>query len=189
VKLFRTDRSPPGSLRARNLNLEADRCRARARRLLSRDERRTPMKNITRLALAFAVATIACLSPIAHADDEAQLVGSGIRPERYYHYHDKDGDGDLYVKDGPKYNGYRAIYVTLYQNGYVFSGKGWRSLASEETYWLAQCEFWLYGGDVKAKFEGYIRIKYNPAYPKGEGSYYLYGSGSPYYWECYLDND
>jgi hypothetical protein len=146
------------------------------------------MKNITRLALALAVATLAALAPMAHADEEAQLVGSGIRSERYYHYHDKDGDGDLYVKDGTKYNGGRLIYVTLYQNGYMYSGKGWRSLASEETYWHAECEFWLSGGGLKAKFLGYMAIKY-VGDPKGEGSYYLYGSGAPYDWVCYLDND
>jgi hypothetical protein len=149
-------------------------------------------KNITRLALAFAVAAIACLSPMAHADDEASLVapgGGGIQQERYYSYHDKDGPGTLVVKDGPKYNGYRPIYVTLYQNGYTFYGKGFRYLTSDEEYWLAYCEFSLSGYGVKAKFEGYIPVKYVPDYEKGGGYYYLYGSSYSYEWSCYLNID
>jgi hypothetical protein len=89
---------------------------------------------------------------------------------------------------GSHIQGYPTRYVTLYQNGYVFSGKGWRTLASEETHWHAECEFWLYGGGVKAKFQCYIAIKY-VGDPKGAGRYYLNGSVAPYYWECYLDND
>ena len=139
------------------------------------------MKNITRLALAFAVAAIAALAPMAHADDEAQLVGSGIQSERNYAYGDKDGEGTMVVKDGSKHPNGKWIYVTIYQNGHVFSGQGWRSLASEETYWKAYCEFWVYGGGVKAKFEGAFGVKRST----GElgGFYYLNGSGPPYRWE------
>jgi hypothetical protein len=154
----------------------------------TRDERRNPMTNITRLALAFAVATIAALSPMAHADDEAQLVapgGGGIQQERYYTYQDKDGYGELVVKDGPKYPWGRPIYVTLYQNGYVFHGEGKRSLASDDTYWLAECWFWLYGSGTKAKFEGYLPIK--QGYEPGYGYYYYNGFGPGYEWECYFE--
>jgi hypothetical protein len=145
------------------------------------------MKNITRLALAFAVAAIACLSPMAHADDEAQLVGSGIQPERYYSYQDKDGEGTMVVKDGPKYSWGRPISVTIYQNGYTFYGEGKRSLASEDTGWFAYCEFWVYGSGIKAKFKGSIPV----AKPESQGSggggeYFLNGSGSPYSWICAL---
>src|SRR5262245_43850592 len=156
-------------------------------------------KNITRLALAFAVAAIACLSPMAHAQDEAQLVGSGIPSVRYYGYWDEDGEGTMVVQDGPKYKGGRRIYVTIhkkdhYQKDQTFYGKGWRSLTSEKDNWLAKCEFWVYGYGVKAKFEGDIPIKYVSDYVQGSGYYYLYGSGtyltgSPYRWECYLDHD
>src|SRR5262249_24670026 len=104
-------------------------------------------KNITRLALAFAVAAIACLAPLAHAEDEA----TGIPSDYWYAYLDKDGQGRMLVEDGPRYNGGRPIYVTIYQNDKTFSGKGWRSLASDDTHWLAKCEFWVYGGGVKAK--------------------------------------
>jgi hypothetical protein len=144
------------------------------------------MKNITRLALAFAVAAIACLSPMAHAEDEAQLVGSSIPSERYYDYYDKDGYGSMFVKDGPKYSWGRPIDVTISQNGKSFSGKGWRSLTSEENNWLAKCEFWVYGDGVKAKFQGSIQVKYVPGYEAG-GYYYLNGYGTPYPWECALE--
>jgi hypothetical protein len=145
------------------------------------------MKNITRLALAFAVAAIACLSPMAHADNEAQLVGSGIPPERHYVYHDKDGLGTMVVTDGPKNPYGKWIYVTIYQNGYTFSGKGWRNLASDETGWFAYCEFWVYGSGLKAKFTGYIPIKAEFQGSGATGHYYLNGSGSPYDWSCSLD--
>jgi hypothetical protein len=148
------------------------------------------MKNITRLALAFAVATIAALAPMAHAEDEAQLVGSGIQSERYYEYSDKDGHGTMFVKDGPKYNGGRPIYVTILQNGHVFYGKGTRTLASNNTNWSAYCEFWVYGSGISAKFNGYIYVK-SPNYGYGVdgGEYFVNGSGSPYSWECRLDVD
>jgi hypothetical protein len=149
------------------------------------------MKNITRLALALAVAAIASLAPMAHADEEALIApgGGGIPKERYYYYYDKDGEGELYIKDGEKYNGYRKIYVELYQNGYTFYGEGKRSLTSEEDYWQAYCEFWLSGHEIKAKFKGYIPVKYVPDYEKGGGEYYLYGSNHSYWWECYLYED
>jgi hypothetical protein len=148
------------------------------------------MKYITRLALAFAVAAIACLSPMAHADDEASLVGSGILSERYYEYSDKDGHGTMFVKDGPKYSWGRPVYVTILQNGRVFSGKGTRTLASDNTNWSAYCEFWVYGSGIKAKFNGYFYVK-TPNYSDGTGygEYYVNGSGSPYSWECRLDVD
>jgi hypothetical protein len=143
------------------------------------------MKNITRLALAIAVAAIACLSPMAHAEDEAQLVGSGIKLERYYTYKDKDGPGTMFVKDGPKYPWGRPIYVTIYQNGHTFSGKGTRTLTSENNNWAAECEFWVYGSGLKVKFTGWISL--HPGYSPGGGYYYLNGSGAGVYWECDLD--
>jgi hypothetical protein len=147
------------------------------------------MKNITRLALGFAVATIACLAPMAHAEDEAPLIGSGIQPVRYYRYFDKEGEGTMVVKDGSKSNGGRRIYVTIEQKDHTFYGKGWRSLTSEEDNWLADCEFWVYVGGGKAKFQGVIPIKYDPDFNEGGGYYYLNGSGtyltgSPYEWKC-----
>jgi hypothetical protein len=148
------------------------------------------MKNITRLALAFAVAAIACLSPMSHAEDETQLVGSGIPSVRYYVYDDEDGKGTMLVKDGANKPDGKWIYVTITQNGYTFSGKGWRSLASEETNWWAQCEFSVTGGGITAKFEGYMPLK--PGYGKAWGIYYRipYASGDPYYgWHCYFDMD
>jgi hypothetical protein len=145
------------------------------------------MKNITRLALAFAVAAIACLSPMAHAD-EAQPVAPGepgIRPERFYFYRDKDGQGTMIVKAGPVYNWGRPITVTISQNGKTFSGEGWRTLASEQTKWFAYCEFWVYGSGISAKFTGYITVMGVP--DVGGGAYFLNGYSSPYWWECVSD--
>jgi hypothetical protein len=145
------------------------------------------MKNITRLALAFAVAAIACLAPMAHAD-EAQLVApseTGVQPERLYYYVDEEGSGTMFVKDGPKYSGGRKIYVEISQNGYTYSGQGWRSFATEEGQWLAQCQFWVYGNGVSAKFKGQICVM--KGYVAGYGDYFLYGSGSPHWWQCTLD--
>jgi hypothetical protein len=139
------------------------------------------MKNITRLALAFAVATIACLSPMAHAD-EAQLVPPDIPLERFHRYEDEDGLGTLVVKDGPKNSYGKWITVTIDQNGYTYSGKGWRSLASEGSNWFAYCEFWVYGSGISAKFKGYLPLK--SGYGGGGGEYFLNGSGSPYVWAC-----
>jgi hypothetical protein len=150
------------------------------------------MKNITRLALAFAVATIACLSPLAHAEDEAQLVGSGIQPERHYKLRvlsDPPGiSSTMVVKDGPKSNGRRPIYVTVDSGAYTFSGQGWRSLASEQTHWFAYCEFRVSSSELGSslKVKGYIPVK--PGYGTGGGYFYLTGSGSPYSWECYFDD-
>jgi hypothetical protein len=145
-------------------------------------------KNITRLALAFAVATIACLAPMAHADD-ATLGGSGepgVNPVRYYQYADVDGKGAMLVQDGPKYPYGCPITVTIYQGNYTYSGQGRRSLASEATNWFAQCEFWVYGNGISAKFTGYIRIKPGPG-AAAPGNYFVNGSGSPYEWQCYLN--
>src|SRR5262245_57157342 len=137
---------------------------------------------ITRLALAFAVATLACLSPLAHADEP------GVEPVRHYVYEDKDGSGTMTVQDGLTHpNGksiYNCIYVTSSQNCCAYSGKGWRTLVSKKTDWLVNCEFWVYGNGLSAKFTGYLPIKGAGA---GSGSYYLNGSGAPYSWECYLD--
>jgi hypothetical protein len=147
------------------------------------------MKNITRLALAFAVAALACLSPMAHADD-ATLGGSGepgVNPVRYYAYADEDDKGAMLVQDGPAHPKGKWITVTIYQGSYAYSGQGWRSLASEATGWVAQCEFWVYGNGLSAKFKGYIRIKSVPGALVGGGDYFLYGSGSPYSWRCYLN--
>jgi hypothetical protein len=141
------------------------------------------MKNITRLALAFAVAVIACLSPMAHAEDEASLVGSGIKSVRYYEYGDESGLGTMVVKDGPTNPNGKSIYVTIYYKGHVFSGKGWRTLASEETYWVAQCEFWVYGSGISAKFTGYLPVK---PVGFGGGDYFYNGSGTAYPWGCEL---
>jgi hypothetical protein len=144
------------------------------------------MKNITRLALAFAVAAIASLAPMAHADDQFPVPAEqGISAERAYSYRDKDGDGWMVVKAGLAYNWGRPISVTLTQNGKTFSGEGWRSLASEQTNWFAYCEFWVYGSGVSAKFKGYITVMGVP--DVGGGYYYLNGRGSPYWWECVSD--
>jgi hypothetical protein len=145
------------------------------------------MKNITRVALAFAVAAIACLSPMAHAD-EAQPAAPGepgISPDRFYFYRDKDGQGTMDVKAGPVYSWGRPISVTISQNGKTFSGQGWRSLASEQTNWFAYCEFWVYGSGISAKFQGHIIVKGLP--DVGGGAYFLNGHGSPYWWECVSD--
>jgi hypothetical protein len=144
------------------------------------------MKNITRLALAFALATLAALAPMAHADDEAQLVGSGIPLERQYHYSDKEGPGTMVVKDGPKYSWGRPISVTIYQNGYTYSGKGWRKYASTypgSTSLFAYCEFWVHGNGLSAKFTGDIAINFGLY----EGTYFVNGSGSPYRWYSLIE--
>jgi hypothetical protein len=144
------------------------------------------MKNLTRLALAFAVATIAALAPMAHADDQTLAPSEpGVSPVRYYEYADEDGKGAMLVQDGPESNGSWPISVTIYQNGHVFRGKGTRSRASEETRWSAWSEFWVYGSRISAKFSGYIPIK--PGYGFDGGAYYLNGSGSPYPWQCTLN--
>jgi hypothetical protein len=149
------------------------------------------MKNITRLALAFAVATIACLSPMAHAEDEAQLFlapGGGIQLDRTYDYQDEDGGGPgihLFVHDGPKYSWGRPISVRLYQNGHEFYGEGKRTLAGDGTNWFAYCEFWLHGSGTSAKFKGYIPIK--DGYGSGGGEYFYNGFGPPHSWTCTLD--
>jgi hypothetical protein len=144
------------------------------------------VKNITRLALALAVAALACLSPMAHADDEAQLVGPGYQLERHYGYYDKDGQGTMVVEDGPKYSWGRPISVKIYQNGYTFYGEGTRSLAYDtgDGYYLAYCEFYVYGSGITAKYKGYMPIKGYQA--PGEGKYSLYGSSYPYAWHCVL---
>ena len=146
------------------------------------------MKNITRLVLAFAVATIACLSPLAHADD-ATLGGSGepgVNPVRYYAYLDADDKGAMLVQDGPTHPKGKWITVTIYQGDYAYSGQGWRSLANEETNWWAYCEFWVYGNGLSAKFTGYIPVKAvsGAALP---GKYYVNGSGSRYNWYAGLN--
>jgi hypothetical protein len=142
------------------------------------------MKNITRLALAFAVATLAALAPMAHAD-EAQLVPPDIQKDREYVYNDKDGPGTMFVKDGPPYPWGRPISVTFSQNGYTFSGQGWRKYASSSgTDLFAYCEFWLYGSGTTAKFKGYLTIL---GAGLGGGDYFLNGHGSPYWWSCYLE--
>jgi hypothetical protein len=89
------------------------------------------MKNITRLALAFAVAAIACLAPMAHAQVDTSLVSSGIQPERTYYFSDKDSSGTMVVKDGPRYSWGRLISVTIHQDGRTFFGKGWRKYGQE----------------------------------------------------------
>jgi hypothetical protein len=148
----------------------------------------TQMKNIARLALAFAVATIACFGSVAHADDQAFTApgGGSMEPSytRYYDYWDQDGQGRLIVQDGPKKSYGREITVELSQNGQTFYGEGKRSYASSGSGWLAYCEFWLYGSGTSAKFEGYI-----PIYPgfDGGGSYFYYGSNQHNRWEVSYD--
>jgi hypothetical protein len=141
------------------------------------------MKNITRLALAFAVAAIACLAPMAHADEDPGE--PGVRSERFYYYRDKDGQGTMDVKAGPVYSWGRPISVTISQNGKTFSGEGWRTLASEQTNWFAYCEFRVYGSGISAKFKGHIIVIGLP--DVGGGTYFLNGHGSPYWWECVSD--
>jgi hypothetical protein len=143
------------------------------------------------LALAFAVAAIACLTPMAHADD-AQLVAPsepGIQPVRTYVYFDNyngtGNNGTMVVKDGPRYSWGRRIYVTIYVNGYTFSGKGWRFLkANEQTLWFDDCDFWVYGNGLAFKFKGFMALKPGKDYGQGRGEYFLNGSGPPYYWMC-----
>jgi len=188
VERFLRRRFPVGSPSSRNPDPEADRCGAAARRLLSRDERRTPMKHITRLALAFAVAALACVSPMALADD-ATLGGSGepgVNPVRYYQYADEDDKGAMLVQDGPAHPKGKWITVTIYQGNYAYTGQGWRSLASEETNWFAYCEFRVYGNGLSAKFTGYIPLKVvtSGALP---GKYFVNGSGAPHAWYAALN--
>jgi hypothetical protein len=140
------------------------------------------MKNITRLAVAFAVAAIACLAPMAHADDQALVPAEpGVNPVRYYQYLDQDGKGAMLVQDGPAHPNGKWITVTIYQGNYAFSGQGWRSLASEQTNWFAYCEFWVYGSGISAKFTGYIPLKAVPGAAR-PGKYFVNGSGTPYEW-------
>jgi hypothetical protein len=76
--------------------------------------------------------------------------------------------------------------VTIYQGNYAYSGKGWRSLASEETNWFAYCEFRVYGNGLSAKFTGYIPVKVvtGGALP---GKYFVNGSGAPHAWYAGLN--
>jgi hypothetical protein len=115
--------------------------------------------------------------------------GAGISLERHYFYHDEDGDGTMVMQDGPKYSWGRPISVVIYQKGHTFFGKGWRSLTSEETHWFANCEFWVSGGGLSAKYVGHVFVK-PPLYSDGVGyGAYYKGSGSPYDWKCKLDID
>jgi hypothetical protein len=131
------------------------------------------MKNITRLALAMAVATIACFAPVAHADD----------PEtRHYDYSDADGHGTMVVHDRSKLPGGVVIYVTIYQNGQTYSGWGKRNDPSSPMGWLAYCEFLVKGSGVSAQFEGYLPMP--PGYSTGGGEYFVNGSGVPHPWKA-----
>jgi hypothetical protein len=144
------------------------------------------MKHITRLALTLAMASLASLAPLAHADDQlpgnqgiAPLVAPVVPTERSYDYYDEDGYGTMVVSDGPKYNWGRPIYVTLYQNGYTFYGEGKRKYANAGTGYLAYCDFWLYAGSTKVKFKGYLPIFEGYS---GYGNYWYNGYGPAHYW-------
>jgi hypothetical protein len=146
------------------------------------------MKRIARLALAFAVATIACVGSIAHADDQAFVAPGGgtVEPSytRYYDYWDQDGLGRLIVHDGPKKSYGRDIDVELHQNGHTFYGQGQRTYASSGTGWKVYCDFWLYGSGNGAHFKGWM--PFFPGYDGG-GSYFYYGSNYPNWWSVIYD--
>lgn len=138
------------------------------------------MKKIARLALAAAIATIACFAPVAHADNEAfSSPGGSSEPTytRYYDYWDQDGPGRLIVLDGPKHSYGREISVTLIQNGETYTGEGKRTYASSES---AYCDFWLYGSGTGGHFKGWIPI-FTPG-EEGGGSYFYSGSNHPNEW-------
>jgi hypothetical protein len=144
-------------------------------------------KHITRLALAFAVAAIAALAPLAHADDQTPAPAEpGVNPVRYYQYEDEDDKGAMLVQDGPAHPKGKWITVTIYQGNHAYSGQGWRSLASEGPFPFAYCEFWVYGNGISAKFYGRMPLK--PGLRVGGvGKYFLNGSASSYGWVCFLN--
>jgi hypothetical protein len=134
------------------------------------------MRNIFRLAFAMLVASTALLAPVAHAQDEGIVVGPFV-----YSYIDDEGSGTMTVNDDFPVNGGYRISVTVYQNGYTFTGWGYRSYARRSTGYLANIDVVLYGAGNTYRFQGTIPLGGG----QGSGNYWLNGRYGPYPWTVY----